>query len=395
MSAPATPRPWSPRDAVAPIAAITVFGLAIAMSHPLLALLLERMGASGFGIGLSTTASAVATVLAAPLLPRLLAITGMARLLLGSIAALAGLMLIFPLIPEYWTWIVIRLALGFCATALFYASEYWIVATAPDSSRGRIVAIYAICLSGSFLVGPLVIGTTGVEGVLPFIVVSAVLLAGVGPLLWGLAKAPNDAPETPPGVFSTLRFFRTDPAVLWGVVLFGVFEYGAVALLPVWAVRIGLPESEAVIVLASFASGSILFAAPIGWAADRFERRRLLLGIAVVSTVAGLGMIASSPWLPGILLSGALWGGVAVGLYTVALTELGARYRGPVLAEANAAVMLGYGIGALISPMALGMAMDAVPPDGLLYLAAAASVVYCALVAWRIHAAGRKSPEGP
>lgn len=381
------------RAAAAPIAAITVFGLAIAMSHPLLALLLERMGASGLAIGISTTAASVAIVAAAPLLPRVLALTGMGPLMLGSTVAVAALMLVFPLIPDYWAWLVLRLMLGFFATALFYTSEYWIVATSSDTSRGRIVALYATALSVSFLLGPLVVGATGVEGWLPFAVSAAILLAGIVPLVWGLPGAPNNPPDAPPSVFATLRFFRTDPALLWGVVLFGCFEFGAVGLLPVWAVRAGLAETEAVLVLSSFAAGAILSPLPLGWAADRFDRRRLLLGIAAVSAVATLGMVVASPWLPGIVICGAVWGGVAVGLYTVALTELGARYRGAVLAEANAAVMLGYGIGSLLSPMALGAAMDGVPPHGLLYLACAASLGYCALVAWRIRG-GRHEVDG-
>lgn len=385
---------WRQRGAVAPIAAIAIFGLAIAMSHPLLALLLERMGASGFGIGLSTTAAAVAIVLAAPVLPRILAMTGMGGLMLGSTAALAGLMLLFPLIPEYWSWLVLRLVLGFFATALFFASEFWIVASAPDAVRGRIVAVYAVSLSVSFLVGPLALSLTGVEGMLPFVLTSVLLLAGIAPLLWGLPDAPSHPPENPPSLFATLRYFRSDPAILWGVVLFGVFEFGAVALLPVWAVRSGLGEGEAVIVLSSFAAGSILFAGPVGWAADRFERRSLLFAIGAISAVATLGMVALSPWLPGVVAMGAIWGGVAVSLYTVALTELGARYKGSVLVEANAAVMLGYGLGSLVSPMGLGLAMDWIPPDGLLYLSALASLAYCGLVGWRIRTAGTGSAQG-
>ncbi|MEM9147512.1 MAG: MFS transporter [Pseudomonadota bacterium] len=393
MSPPRADAVFGGRSVVAPITAITVFGLAISMSHPLLALLLERMGASGFGIGLSTTAAAVAIVCVAPLLPRVLARTGLGPLMIGSTIALAGLMLLFPFVPDYWIWIAIRLALGFFATALFFSSEVWIVAAAPDAMRGRIVALYAISLAASFLVGPLVLRATGIEGWLPFAITSAILLAGLVPLIWGLGHAPRNPPETPPSLLGTLRFFRTDPAMLWGVVLFGVFEFGAVSLIPVWAVRTGVTEDQAVLVLASFAAGSLLLAAPIGWAADHLDRRRLLLGIAILSAVATLIMVWLSPWLPGVVAAGLVWGGVAIGLYTVALTELGARYGGAVLAEANAAVMLAYGIGSLVSPMALGEAMDRVPPDGMLYLAAATSLAYAVLVAWRIRTSDR--PTAP
>ena len=78
-------------------------------------------------------------------------------------------------------------------------------------------------------------------------------------------------------------------------------------------------------------------------------------------------------------------------LYTLALAELGQRYSGAVLAEANAAVILAYGIGALVSPTAFGMAMDVVPPDGLLWFAALSALAYLALAAVRLRMVRRRA----
>ena len=68
----------------------------------------------------------------------------------------------------------------------------------------------------------------------------------------------------------------------------------------------------------------------------------------------------------------------------LALVELGSRYRGAALARGNAAVVLAYGLGALFSPSAFGAAMDAIPPDGLLWLASAAACAYLALAMIRL-----------
>ena len=51
-------------------------------------------------------------------------------------------------------------------------------------------------------------------------------------------------------------------------------------------------------------------------------------------------------------------------------------------------MILAYGLGALISPVAFGTAMEIVPPDGLLWLASAAATAYVALAAVRIRRAG-------
>ncbi len=377
------------RSAAAPIAAISVFGLAISMSYPLLGLLMERMGLSGTAIGINTMAAAVAIVVCAPLLPRVMARTGLGALMVGAVLGLVGLTLLMSLWHDWAWWTALRLLYGVCATILFFGSEYWIVATAPDRGRGPRVALYTISLSASFMLGPVLVAAVGIDGALPFLLVAAALLAGLLPMLWGLDTAPSARAETPPRPAAILRFFVTDPAMLWAVLLFGFIEFGVTGLLPVWGVRAGLTEEASALALASFAAGAVLWALPMGWLADRSDRRRLLLVSALASVAAPLAMLALAPSVAGVLAAGLVWGGAAVGLYALPLVELGARYRGSTLAEGNAAVILAYGSGALTAPAILGAVLDAAPPHGPLWLLAAAALAYAGLALLRIRAARR------
>ncbi len=369
---------------VAPIAAITLFGISMAMSYPLFGLMLERMGASGAMIGVNTTAAAIAIVAGAPVMPLILRRAGLGKLMTGAALGLAATMLAIPLYQDFWYWTALRLIFGFAATALFFASEYWIVAAAPEMSRGRIIAVYALCVSGGFALGPLILSLTGLEGSLPFLIAAGVVIAGLVPILWGLRWAPDIGDDDPPSPLAALGIFATDPGVVFAVVLFGTIEFGAMALIAVWGVRSGLAEADAAILLSVFAFGAMLLQMPLGWAADRFDRRWVLVLAASGSAIAPLAMMAAGPsyWL--MLAAVAFWGAFSVGLYSVALTEMGARYRGGNLAVANAAIILGYGIGALVSPVLFGWAMDAIPPDGLLLAAAAVALAYLALMLARM-----------
>jgi len=375
---------------VAPIAAITLFGVTMAMSYPLFGLVLERAGASGTLIGLNTTAAAVAMVAGAPVLPPMLRRIGLGPLMIAAALVLAAVMVAIPLGAGFLYWTVLRFLFGVAGTVLFFASEYWIVAAAPELGRGRIIAIYALSVSAGFAVGPALLGLTGLEGMLPFLVAAGVVLAGMVPILAGLAAAPRIADDDRPSPFAALGVFLTDPAVVFAVVLFGTIEFGAMALISVWGVRSGLAEAEAALLLTVFAVGCMVLQIPIGWAADRFDRRRVLALIAVGSAAAPLGMALAGPsfWLAAFF-AGA-WGAISVGLYTIALTELGARYSGTRLAVGNAAIILGYGIGALVSPTLLGWAMDTVPPDGLMLASAALALAYLGLVAARLR---RRAPS--
>ncbi|MEO0822565.1 MAG: MFS transporter [Pseudomonadota bacterium] len=388
------------RGLLAPILAITVTGLTLSMSFPLFALLLERAGASGTMIGLNSMAAPVAIVLGAPLMPLLLRQTGLAPLVMGAVALMGTVFALLPLGEGMLWWTALRFVHGFAVTALFFAGEFWIVSAAPPTARGRVIAVYSMALSGSFLLGPLILLVTGDAGTLPFYIGAAIVVSALVPLAWGAGAAPEPEPEAPPRLGDTLRFFRTDPALLWAIVLFGALEYGTLSLLSVWALRAGFETEIAVGLLALFAAGSLALQLPLGWAADRWEPRRLLALAAAVCLAAPLFLVAAAPGsgsvglgaLAVIGIAGLLWGGFGAGLYTISLAGLGGRYAGQRLAKAYAAVTLGYGIGALFAPLGYGLAMDRVaPPHGLLLVTSATAGVYLALVLLRMASARRES----
>ncbi len=379
---------------VAPIAAISVVSISLSLTVPLYSLLLERIGASGTVIGLNATMASAAMVLTAPLLPFVVKRTGLVPLMLGALAVMALTLPTIPLVPSPWWWGFLRFCWGVAGSTLFFASEFWLVAVAPERIRGRLIAAYSIVLAGCYMLGPLILNATGLDSVATYAVPTAIVLAAGIPIVLGRRGAPLGRHGGPVKLLAPLRFFRSDPSVMGGVVLFGMIEFGAMSLVTVWGLRTGFAQSAAVALVFWIALGSMLFQLPIGWAADRLERRRMLLVAGIGSAVAPMAMATVGAAYPAAAAGAVLWGGLAVALYTLALTELGSRYAGATLAEGNAAVILAYGIGALVSPVAFGMAMELVPPDGMLWLAAIAALAYVALTAWRMRRVRRGGRPG-
>ena len=381
--------PWA-----APVVAMAVMSVSLSLTIPLFALLLEREGVAGALIGANHMAAAAAMVIAAPILPRILARIGLVRLMLWSCLVLAVAMLLIPLWPSPWWWAVLRPVFGFAGTALFFASEFWIVSQAPDRTRGRIIGGYVLILSASYMLGPVILNTLGIEGWAIYLVPALIFTVAALPIWLGRGYAPPSQAEEQPRPLELFGFFRTDPMIIWGVVLFGVIEFGAMGLITVWGLRSGFEQQAAVQLAFWLAFGSLALQLPIGWAAERFDRRKMLTLAALIATLVPLGILAIGG--PVMAAGGVfLWGGVGVAFYTLALIELGSRYRGLALAKGNAAVVLAYGLGALLSPPAFGTAMDLIPPDGLLWLGALAACGYLALCLWRLGARPRRPLDSP
>ena len=130
------------RGLVAAIVAINIFAFGLSLTYPLFAILLERMGASGFEIGVNGAAAAIAMLLGGPVLPLLLR-RGSAPVLISiSVTVMAILLLIFPLFTNLWVWLILRFFYGFAAVVVFFCAEIWIVTTAPPARRGFFIGMF-------------------------------------------------------------------------------------------------------------------------------------------------------------------------------------------------------------------------------------------------------------
>ena len=370
---------------IAAIAAVSVFAFGLSLSIPLISINLERMGASGLMIGLNSGASAFAILAGGVIMPVLMRRFAAPVLMAAATLGMAAILQIFPLMPDPWVWMALRFVFGMVVTALFFCSELWIISAAPPARRGLMIGIYGLFLSLGFLAGPAILSVIGTEGAAPFAVGGALSLLALPPLLLAWRDAPDLAENAESGgaIRDILRFFRTDPAILWAVVLFGVVEFGAMGLFPVWSLRAGLTENTALLLVALLAAGNVVTQIPMGWIGDKFDRRRLLGACALVSLLSAVlfPQLVETTWP--LWITAAVWGGLVVGLYTFSLNELGHRYSGQELSRATGAVMTAYGLGALVAPPLLGQAMDLFPPHGMFGLMALAAAAYIALLTLR------------
>ena len=166
MKAPATA---NARNLVAACAAITVFGFAFGMSYPLLSLILESRGVSSDLIGINSAMMPIGILLFAPVIPVVARRFGSRNVAIVAALVTAVVFVSYRVFDSFSAWFLIRQVQGMSISTLFVLSEAWVVGSTGDHNRGKIVAIYASVLSGSFGAGPLLISFIGIEGWTPFV----------------------------------------------------------------------------------------------------------------------------------------------------------------------------------------------------------------------------------
>ena len=351
-------------------------GLIFGFQPPLMALVLERGGASSFEIGAVTSISTLAVMVCGPFYPRAIARLGLRPAVILGILVSTAMLLVMPWLPGFEGWLVLRFVTG-CALGLeWIASEIWLNRLSTDSSRGTIMGAYATVFAAGVMAGPLLLQLTGTSGWRPFGAGALLLALTALPLL--AARGGDDGDAGPRDRLQWLGIARVAPAVMVAALIAGLVESAYVSLLPVFALLRGLDESHSLVLVTVFLAGNVLLQLPIGRLGDRLGRTRVLALCAAVCVIGPilLSAVLSIPWLVWPLLL--LWGGTMYGFYTQGIALLGESYPHVDLADANTVFVVVYCLGGIVGPSLGGFAMDCWSPNGLLVFLSAAPLLLAA-----------------
>jgi MFS family permease len=357
-----TPNPADTRTLIAACAAITVFGFAFGMSYPLLSLILESRGVASDMIGINSAMMPIGILLFSSVIPVVAKRFGARKVAITAALVTALVILSYKVFDNLAAWFVIRLIQGMTISTLFVLSESWIVGSAGDQNRGKIVAIYASVLSASFGAGPLLISFIGIEGWTPFVIGAVVVAFGAIPFFFIRDNSHDEPEETQAS--GIIGFAPKAPMLLAAVGTFAVFDAATLSLFPIYGIQNGLDLATSANILTALILGNVLLQFPIGWLCDKFPHRFVLAGCALTSALTLLllpALIDSAFKWPLLILMGT----TGYGVYTVSLVSLGNRFSGIELVNGSASFAIVWGFGALIGSVSGGWAMLGFGAHGL------------------------------
>ncbi|WP_196502650.1 MFS transporter [Aestuariivirga litoralis] len=368
---------------IAAMSSITVLGFVLGFIFPVLSLLMEKQGIDSRLIGINTAVQPVGTVatlfLTAPIVGRFGAVRVAALCVVMIIAAL----LLYPHLPVFWYWFVLRFVQGFFFTTLFTISEAWVVKYSTGPYASRILSIYMSLFALAMAAGPLLPAQIGIEGSALFIITAIVILVAALPIAF--VKAEEARIESAVSLTDILNFVWESPMLLTSVGLFAACEAAALSFLPLLGVFNGLYADQAAVLVSAFVGGPIVLQYPIGWLAHKYGKFRVFLGCALCTAIALLA-------IPLLILNVLIWpilaiaGAASAGLYTLALAVLGERYSGNQILVGTSAFSAIYGIGMLAGSVLCGLIMNSFGGACIFYGLAALFAGFAVAIKFKAHA---------
>lgn len=310
-----------------------------------------------------------------------------------SFAAFAALysacILAFPLHVSVSGWIVLRVLTGFCIAGLTLVMESWLNGRATVENRGRLLATYMVVFFLAAACGQLLL-RLGSPAQLPLFSLAGILVAlAVIPL----ALTRESAPEILPAPRLRLReLARHAPLGVAAAVSAGVVTSAFSGAGPIYAVRIGLAPETIALFMAGPIVASMLVQMPVGWLSDRLPRKSVLgvtalAALAVALAIPLAGQLGYGPLAATIALHVAL----ASVLYPMSLAITHDALDAHHVIPANATLLLSFGLGTVIGPLAAPLAMAVWGPNGLFRFIAGA----LALLVLLLFALQRRQPTVP
>ncbi|MDA3935126.1 MAG: MFS transporter [Gammaproteobacteria bacterium] len=113
--------------------------------------------------------------------------------------------------------------------------------------------------------------------------------------------------------------------------------------------------------------GGAIFQWPLGLLSDRLDRRRVLAVTALGAGLVGTAIDIAGTSMPeySLMLLGALWGGMAFPLYSIAVALTNDRANHDEYVQVSSGLLLLYGVGAVAGPLLAALTMGAMGPGGL------------------------------
>ncbi len=289
--------------------------------------------------------------------PRLMGAVGHSRAFAaftaaGTIGIIAHMMIVDPV-----AWAFLRMLSGLCVAGCYTIIEAWLQSKVTNQTRGRTMGIYRIVDIGGSLAAQLVIGVLSPAAYFSYNLLAILCCAALLPVV--VSKAVE--PETPsaPRLRPRLAWDRS-PLAAVGVVVSGVTGAAFRMVGPIYGIEVGLSADQIALFLAAYVLGGAVVQLPLGWLADRFDRRLVLTGLSVAAALCCfLTIAASGMGVTPIYLAAALFGATTLPVYSVSTAHGHDFASDEERVELSAAFMFLYAIGAIASPLFAAQLIEA------------------------------------
>ncbi|MGH1415293.1 MAG: MFS transporter [Pelagimonas sp.] len=262
-----------------------------------------------------------------------------------------------------YLWACMRIAQGLCIAGCYTVIEAWLQAKVTNDNRGRAMGTYRVTDMLASLVAQLMISVLEPAYYVSYTLLAMICCAAILPLALTRASQPDtpDAPRLRPKLA-----FASSPLAVAGVLVAALSSASFRMVGPLYGTGVGLQTSEIALFLAAFVAGGALSQYPVGWLADRYDRRYVLIWLSIAAVASCLFTATLTDLgTTGTMLTAGVFGLTTFPIYSVSAAHAHDFAKSSERVELSAALMFWYACGAIAAPWVASTLIEAFGPPAL------------------------------
>ncbi len=338
-------------------------------------------------LGLVGTGWATGFVLGCLAAPIVVRRVGHIRAFACSAACAAMIILLNGVFVDPLAWIVLRVGSGFFLAGAFMIIESWLNERATNESRGVIFSVYLTVTYFAITAGQLGVGA-GEPATTTLFMTGAILFC-LAELPTALSTAASPRPLARVKI-DLPKLFANSPVAFLTVLLVGLINGAFGTLAAVWGTRIGLSTGTIALMMGITVVSGAVTQVPAGRLSDRTDRRYVIAGGALAAGLSGLAIFILEPTDPALVLTlAAIYGALTYPIYGLAVAHANDYAEASDFIAVSGGLLLLYGAGTMVGPLAAGAAMTAAGPAALFIVTAASHAIIAGYALYRTY---RRAP---
>ncbi|NNG04897.1 MAG: MFS transporter [Inquilinus sp.] len=282
----------------------------------------------------------------------------------GVMAATAAIsVLLNLLLIDAFVWIALRALSGFCFAGAMMIMESWLNERSTNRTRGTVFAIYMTINLGASTTGQMLIAAGDPGGLFFFVLAAILFCMALVPTALSTAAAPR------PLVSTRIRLgplYANSPVAVIGCFSIGMANGAFGTMGAVYGQQIGLPVAAIALLIATAVLGGALGQLPLGRFSDHTDRRLVIAATGVAAAAVGTSFFAFDPRdATRVIGMAAIYGVFAYPLYSLCVAHANDFADPERFVEISSGLILVYGFGTMVGPLASAGMMEWVAPRAL------------------------------
>ena len=349
---------------IIPLLSTALFMLGNGYLNTFISLRMSELGHSDLAIGTISSAYYIGLVLGALQIAKFIVRMGHLRVFVCFIGLFNFICFVHAISDNIYLWFILRLLAGISLAGFYITIESWLLEYSTNNNRGIVLALYMVSISSAQAFGQLFLGIY--DASFPFIIVIVLLSLSIIPIAISSRKVKticdielinfNDVAKLNSGSLAA--------CLVSGLILSAIYS-----LLPLMFERVtGQPEKTAYLMFITLLGGTIL-QYPIGLLSDNFDRHKVLILTAFLSSMLSLGITIvgyNSLSIVQLSIIYFIFGGMSFTFYPVALSIVCDRLKRDNIVSASQNLSLIDGLGSIIGPIIAPQFMSFFGVEGLM-----------------------------